>query len=321
MLRKEALLCFMIDMKKRGKISILFILLCASSICYGQNRNVSDSIFHVIIENPKTKLATRKFSDGIKKEFHELNNLRNEWTAFREFNPKRKLKEEGVYLNGYNYGIWTRYDAKGNIVSQIDYAIPKLIIGEQQTHINAFDEVKEIGDSIITAHFDADFAKSIRLNASRTYWYTDHSSGSWFEKSIGKPKRYILRYSIVVDDTLFFTPIEIQISRQKVTALNGVPTVHASQFKIDYQEALEIAKAKGYGQIHNTVFKDNEFMQLVFMDDTYYWCISSIKADKVQSYPQSNSLRITADGQRLYINAFTGDISVEDFEGVMHVCE
>ncbi|MFT4661158.1 MAG: hypothetical protein ACI8XB_001429 [Patiriisocius sp.] len=300
---------------------ILFVLLIASSICFGQNTISSDEIFQEIVGNPKTELDKKTYSDGIMKEFYELKNHRNEWIAFNEFHPQGKIKEQGVYLNGYNFGVWKEYDSKGVIISQIDYSIPKQIVGPNQTHLNKFTEAKEIGDSIIKSHFDSTFAKSIRLNAPRSYWYTENNSGSWFEKASKIPNEFTLRYSIIIQDSLYFTPIEIRIENKQVQSLKGTPSTESFKFQIDYQKALEIAELKGYGQIHKTAFKDSEFMTLAFKDDIYYWTISRIAEDKWKGYPNSNSGTITANGRTLYINSLTGKTTESDFGGIINVCD
>lgn len=300
---------------------ILFVLLFANSICFGQNTISSDSIFKAISDNPRTELDKKTYPGGVTKEFYELKNQRNEWSAFIEFDSQEKIREKGVYLNGYNFGIWTEYDSKGKIISQIDYSVPKLMVGQNQIHLDEFMEAKEIGDSIIKAHFNPDFVKSIRLNAPRSYWYTVNNSGSWFEKATEKPVEFTFRYSIVIRDTLYFTPIEIRIENKQVKSYNGIPNSESFQFQIGYHKALEIAKAKDYGQIHKTAFKDSEFMKLAFMDDNYFWTISRIIEDKWEGYPNSNSGTITANGKTLYINSLTGETTESDFGGIINVCD
>jgi hypothetical protein len=300
---------------------ILFVLLIAHLICFGQNTISSDSIFKAIVENPRTKLDKKTYSGGIIKEFYEIKNQQNEWIAFNEFDLKGKIKEQGVYLNGYNFGIWKEYDTKGEIISQIDYSIPKQVIGQNQTHSNIFQEFLAISDSIITAHFNSDFVKSIKLNAPRSYWYSETNSGSWFEKASKIPSKFTLRYSILIQDTIYFTPIEIRIENKQVTSISGIPNSESFKFQIDYQKALKIAQSKGYGQIHKTVFKDSEFMKLTFKDDTYYWTISRIAEDKWEGYPNSNSRTITANGKTLYINSLTGETTESDFGGIINVCD
>lgn len=303
------------------QFKILFLLLIVNSICIGQNTISSDSIFQEIINNPKTELDKKTYSGGIIKEFYELKNQRNKWIAFNEFYPNGRIKEKGIFLNGYNYGIWTEYDSKGEIISQIDYSIPKQIVGQNQIHINEFQEALEIGDSIIKAHFDSAFVKAIKLNAPRSYWYTETNSGSWFEKASDNPVEITLRYSIVIRDTLYFTPIEIRIENKQVKSFKGIPNTESFQFQIDYQKVLEIAQSKGYGQIHKTAFKDSEFMKLAFKDDSYYWIISRIIEDKWEGYPDSNSGTITANGKTLYINSLTGETTESDFGGIINVCD
>lgn len=303
------------------KSKILFLLLLANSICFGQNVTSSDSIFHSIIENPRTELEKKTYPGGIIKEFYELKNERNVWTVFNEFHPKGKIKEQGVYLNGDNFGIWTEYDSTGRIISQIDYSIPKQIVGQNQTHSNEFAVIKEIGDSIIKSHFDSAFVKSIRLNAPRSYWYTANNSGSWFEKASQIPNEFTLRYSIIIRDSLYFTPIEIQIENKQIKSINGIPNTKSFKFQIDYQKALKIAQSKGYGLIHKTAFKDSEFINLTLKDDTYYWTISQIEKDNWKGYPNSNSGTITAIGKTLYINSLTGETNENDFGGIINVCD
>src|SRR5690606_29044406 len=148
--------------------------------------------------------------------------------------------------------------------------------------------------------------KSIRLNAPRSYWYSESNSGSWFEKASEIPNDFTLRYSFTIRDTLYFTPVEIRIKKEQVKFYSGIPDTNLFKFHIDYEKAIEIAKSNGYGQIHNTAFKESEFMGLAFDDNNYYWIISKIPKDKWEGYQNSKGGIITANGKTLYINTQTG---------------
>lgn len=306
-------------MKLQAKI--LFVLLITNSVCFGQKPTSTDSLFQSIVENPRTELDKRIYTGGIINEFYELKNERNEWTAFNEFDSQGRIKEHGVYLNGYNFGVWRKYDSTGKVTSQIDYSIPKQLTGQNQIHLIEFSKVKDLGDSIIKTHFDSAFIKTIRLNAPRSYWYSKNNSGSWFEEAYEIPNKFTLRYSITIRDTLYFTPIEIQINNKKVISYSGIPDTNSFKLHIEYNEAFEIAKSNGYGQIHKTAFKDSEFMHLTFKDNNYYWVISRITKDKWEGYQDSNGGIITADGKTLRINALTGEATESEFGGLINVCD
>lgn len=299
------------------------------SICFnfslnlqGQTINKSDSIIQSIINNPQTKLERDMKSDGSIKEFYELKNQRNKWTVYKEYYTDESLKELGVFLNGYQYGYWSSFDSNGKISSQIDYNSPKQIVGKPQMFVNTFSEAMSIGDSILRAHFNPNVISNIRFNASRSYWYTDLNSGTWYENSENEPKSYLLRYSIVIHDTLIFTPLEVNLKKQQkleIVSIEGFPSSSSFGFKIDYNRALEIAKAEGYGEIHNTAFHESEYLNLIVRDDEYYWVISKISDDLFRRVDKSNGGIISAIGKTLYINCLTGETTERDSEDVIIV--
>ncbi len=257
-------------------------------------------------------------SDGSIKEFYELKNQRNIWTVYKEYYADKSLKELGVYLNGYEYGYWNSFDSLGKIISQIDYNSPQRIVGNPQIFENSFSEAMSIGDSTLRAHFNPKFISNIRFNASRSYWYTDLNSGNWYDNSEYEPNSFLLRYSIVIHDTLIFTPLEISLKKQKkleIVSMGGFPSSPYLGFKIDYIRALKIAKTKGYGEVRKTAFHESQFLNLVMRDNEYYWVISKISDDLFRSVDESNSGIISAIGKTLYINCLTGDTTERDFEG------
>lgn len=302
------------------RFTILFLTTLIGISCFGQDTNSSDSIFQAIIEHPKTKLDRNNYKGGVVKEFYELENVQNEWVALKEFDAMGVLREKGVYFNGHNYGVWTEFDSIGEISSLIDYSIPKQWLGQNQIHTDEFEKAKAIGDSLLHSHFDPEFLESIRLNASRTYWYAGSNSGSWFESALNIPEKFKLRYTVVILDTVFFTPIEITLQNHQIISYDGIPDTSAFKFQLGYGEALEIAKSMGYGQVHETAFSSNEFMHLTFDRGVYYWTISSVSEEEVNVFRDGYNATLLAEGQTLLINAYTGQVTEQPFDGIINRC-
>ena len=298
-------------------IILLIILLNFSLTTFGQ---VDSILFNSIVNNPKTKLTTRSKSNVVIQEFHELTTPLNRWSAFREFHPNRKIKEIGIFLNGYSYKVWTKYDSLGNILELIDYSNPKI----SQTHENFFIRYKLKADSLLQKHFDHRVYESIQLNLERSYWYAKNESGKWNENSNEVPHGLLLRYSIVINDSNIITPIVVNfkgLNDSLIIKKSGIPSSKNYHFNITYSEANKIASQKGYGIQHGTVFQKSEVLRLSFRDGEYFWTISSILKVDWYKYNGSNSKRGTATGKTILINCRTGETNETDYQGIVNYCD
>ncbi|WP_020531040.1 hypothetical protein [Flexithrix dorotheae] len=306
------------------KNTFCILILWISCSAFGQEKPIdTDSLFNKILSNPKTKFDRKTYSKSIVKEFYELQLNENDWTAFREYYPNNNIKEKGIFLNGDYFGIWKTYDKNGNLILEINYFFSKKIKGSDLGFEKIFDQCKSKADQLIQSHFGAQ--NNFKLNASRSYWYSDNNSGTWFGKRSEKPKEFLLRYSYNASDTLKFGVIELhfnsdlELIRDKA---KGLPNTKPYEFKIDYFKAKEIATSLMYGITnHQNAFKESEYLNLIFdeSDDCYKWIISNVPDTKWKAYKDTNSGTITGIGKTLSINCSTGDIDESDFEGTIIV--
>ncbi len=300
----------------------IFTISCAS---FGQVKKSvnADSVFSSIIGNPNTKLDRKTYTKRVVKEFYELQQNQNKWTAFKEYYGNGKIKEKGVFLNGDSFGIWLTYNKKGKVISKIDYSTSRKIIGNELGFEENFELCKSNADRIIKTHFGLD--NKIKLNASRSYWYSENSSGTWFEKRIEKPTEFLLRYSYQATETNTFGIIELHFDSDLnliTKKSKGLPTKKPYQFKISYDEAMKIAKSNNYGLInHQNAFKGSEYLELYFdsNDDSYKWIISNIPKTNWKAIENTNSGTITGIGKTLYIDSSTGLTKETDFGGIINV--
>lgn len=302
---------------------IIILILVISSPSFGQEASENtiniDSLFNSIIKNPETKLDRNNYPKGIVKEFYELQQKKDKWTAFKEYYSNGKIKEKGVFLNGDYFNLWTVYDKSGKVVSEINYSDSKIIVGKNMGFEKLFEECKSKSDSIINIHFGID--NGIKLNASRSYWYSENNSGTWFEKRNEKPTEFLLRYSFYVTEFNSFGIIELHFDSdlnliEKET--KGLPKTQPYEFNISYDKAIEIAKSKNYGLVnHENTFKESEYLNLIFNQEnnSYNWVISNVPETKWKAYKNTNSGTITGIGKTLYIDCSTGLTNETDFGG------
>jgi len=303
---------------------IYILIFWISCSAFGQKNSINtDSIFNEILNNPNTKLDRKTYAKSIIKEFHELQLNENVWTAFREFYPNNNLKERGIFLNGDCFGIWKEYDENGNLISEINYLLSKKLKGSNLGFEQISEQCKSKADQIIKSHFGE--KNNFKLNASRSYWYSNNGSGTWFEKRSEKPKEFLLRYSYNVSDSLKFGVIELYFNSNLELIPNkvkGLPKTKPYEFKIDYLKAKDIAKSKLYGIAnHQNAFKESEYLKLIFdkNDDCYKWIISKVPETKWKGYKNTNSGTIIGIGKTLSINCSTGNSVENEFGGIIIV--
>ena len=302
---------------------IIILILVISFPSFGQETSENtiniDSLFNSIIKNPETKLDRNNYPKGIVKEFYELQQKKDKWTAFKEYYSNGKIKEKGIFLNGDYFNLWTVYDKNGKVVSEINYSDSKIIVGKNMGFEKLFEKCKSKSDSIINIHFGID--NRIKLNASRSYWYSENNSGTWFEKRNEKPTEFLLRYSLYVSEFNSFGIIELHFDSDLnliEQESKGLPSTKGYEFNISYDKAMDIAKSKNYGLIqHKNVFEDNEYLNLIFdkESDSYKWIISDVPETKWKGYKNTNSGTITGIGKTLFIDCSTGKTKETDFGG------
>lgn len=226
----------------RQHIFILTLLIPLT--CFGQkNKEVFND----------TSIITTNYykAYGYIAEFNKLKKIKK--TYFRKFDYKtKKLIEEGVFLNGYNVGLW-KYYSNGTLEKTINYDNGQVEYFSKNTapFANYFDFIKTKADSILIKNYGADFFKSnIRWNASGSYYYAPGVASVWFEKATIKPKDFVMRYDVLFGDDKY-PLIEFKLDsigninynfRGKgiIKCKSGVCT-----FNVDYNQAIQLAKSKG----------------------------------------------------------------------------
>lgn len=279
---------------------------------------ISDSIANYIKFNPKVILDTFTRSK-IKLVRYELKNGINKWVLNSEFYKSGKLKEKGLYLNGWSFGKWYKYDKKGNIISETDHSIGKKIKGKVLNFNELFRKYKGKSDSLLIERFGIIFFnKHIRFNAEKSHWYTSSNSGSFLEQRKSKPREYLLRYSIVENDTLIFTTIELRFEKKsnyKIQIEKGIPNIKYD-FKINYKKANEIAIKNGFGiEKHNNEFSEREYLSLFYNkeEQSYFWSISNIPKT-LYSETLEGKIR-KGIGKSMRINCLNGEIKIGEYGG------
>lgn len=297
--------------------NIVFILIImVSHLSFAQDAPKfmnTDSLFNNILKNPKTKLERKSYPKNIIKEFYTLKQNINELIAFYEYYPNGDIREKGVFVNGDYFGTWKVFNQEGKVVSEIDYRDAKKIIGPQLGYETLFDICKATSDSIINAHFGV--YNNIRLNPSKSYWYSKNDSGSWFEERKEKPNEFLLRYYYYDSELNSFEMIELYFDTNGnflADASKGLPTHIPYTFNIDYHQALEIATSKNYelNTIVPIISKRYGFIRLYYhaKEDTYKWVFPIIsRTNQEVIHPNKESETINSkEPNSLHINCNTG---------------
>jgi len=285
------------------------------------NRNIdfiTKNIIKKITTNPKVELDSFTRSKILFKQFN-ISNGTNNWTYNTEFYENGILKEKGLYLNGWSFGKWFKYNKNGKLISEIDYNSGKIIIGENLNYENLILKLKSKSDSLLIEKFGKSFFDNhIKLNAERSYWYNSSNSGNLLEQRKRKPKEVLFKYSIIENDTIIFTPIKIKFAIESnfiMKQVSGVPNRYYN-FKIDYHKAYEIAQKNGFGiKKHNNEFRNQEYLNLFYdsKKQSYYWTISNIPET---SYSETNNVKIRKGiGKSMIINCENGKVTIKDFSG------
>ena len=304
--------------------AVIVLLFLNCIIGYGQERIDSSALFDDILANPATELDSRTYSENVVKELYELDAGRNQWTAFKEFYSTGELYEKGIFLNGEYFSVWKTFDKAGNIESVIDYSAAKRLRGPAFGYEELFKQCRAAAQGVIEQHFGQE--NRLKLNVSRSYWYSENSSGTWFEPRSEKPNELRLVYAYAESDSLRFDAVSLYFdtsSEPRLTETEGLPAQQPYNFKVDYTQALSIAQSKGFGlKNRNNVFKDSEYLNLVFNEklSRYFWIISRVHKTEytpVEGYP--GSAVVKGFGKTLRIDSLTGQVTESKFNGVGNI--
>lgn len=279
---------------------------------------ITDSITNTIKSNPNKELDSFVRSKTTFKRFQVSTGINN-WTYNTEFYENGNLKKKGLYLNGWSFGKWYEYDKTGEIISEIDYSNAKVIKGKKLNFESIFLKHRTESDSLLIARFGKSFFENhIRLNIDRSYWYNSSNSGNFLEQRKSIPEELLLRYSIVENDTIIFTPIEIRFKKEsdfEIKEEKGIPKSYYD-FKINYQKAKVIAEKNGFGiERHNNEFSQQEYLSLFYnpKEQSYYWSISNV-FETLYSETDNGKIR-KGIGKSIIINCKNGKVIIDDFGG------
>lgn len=226
-------------------------------------KNQTDTITYQVLPEPppigvevktdSSVIRTNTYEDmNSVREFNELDSLDRTYYKEFYFNTHR-LKEQGVFEDGYCVGVWRYYDNKGKLYKEIDFETghKTLFGGRTEPFDDIFIEMKSKGDSTLRSFFGSGFFEShIQWDPNRSYYYSQNDSGNWFEIPSEKPERFLLRYFVKLDSKNKYSTIEFELNR-KGRIISGEETLGLKQcnsgckFSVDYSKAIEVAKQNG----------------------------------------------------------------------------
>ena len=264
-------------------------------------------------------IETKFFPDfGYIGEFNELKNKKK--TYYRQFDYITKmLTEEGVWVNGYNVGLWKYYSADGKLEKTINYdnGETKQFSESISPFKNYFDFIKSKADSLLIVNLGANFFQNnISWNASNSYYYGPSLAGRWFEETSLKPNIFLMRYDVILEKNIKFSLIEFYLdSIGKLTHrflsddTKGIRRCNSKSndcmFNITTEKAFGFAKDKGL-----KMEKDKYFIYLEYNPDVktseLFGDYEMIVADYDRSETKDN--RTTHFYNGLIIDPWTGKV-------------
>lgn len=282
-------------------------------------RSITDSIFFALSNNPKT-IHDSYSRNSTNFYWWNYDNSINKWSLYKSYYKNDTLKEKGIYLNGWSFGLWQKFDDQGQLISETDYSIPHRKARNLLKYHQLLESLECKADSILITAFGKGFCDlHLILNADRTFWYTENNAGSLYENPEAMPHNLIYRYSIVFNDTLISKPIEIEFNINdefEPRFKYGAPKGEKFEFKIDYFTAANIAKVLRYGQtFHNTEFIQREVLRFVYSENSgkYFWEISNVPESIL--LVENGVKIIKGNGKTLSIDISSGQTKETKFEG------
>jgi len=277
---------------------------------------ISDSISIFILNHPKMEIDSFKASNTSFIRY-QLNTRANNWIFQNGFHKNKKLKEKGLYLNGWSFGKWYKYDDSSGLVKELDFSMPNSIIDKNLKYHNLINKQKLKCDSLLSVKFGKSFFNNhIKLKPEKSYWYNSTNSGNLLEERKSIPNELLFRYSIVFNDTLIMTPIKLTFKMKdsfKLSESKGVPEKDSLSFKIKYHEAVNISREYKYGlKYNNNEFSEYECLRLICSNDNkYYWIISRVPETVYTD--DINGTILKGIGENLIINCETGEVLETEF--------
>jgi hypothetical protein len=206
------------------------------------------------VKTDSSFITTKNYEDlNSIREFNDLDSI--DRTYYKEYYfDTRKIKEQGILENGDCAGRWKYYNKKGTLIKEINFDT-----GEKRLYNNKVDpfddvflEMRSKGDSILALYFGEEFVRDhLQWNPNRSYYYTQNSSGSWFEVPGEEPKEFVFAYFILLDKDHKYPTIEFKLNNKgdmirwsyHSTGLKLCgPTC---EFNIDIASATAIARQHG----------------------------------------------------------------------------
>lgn len=216
--------------------------------CFGQ-KNTS-------VETDSSTIETKYFKD--EDYIAEFNRLKDQDKIYyKQFDFKTKnVTEEGVFLKGYNVGLWKYYSKKGKLEKSINYETgeAKYLSSNKPKYADYFEFIKLKADSILISNFGSKFfSNNIIWNVVNSYYYGPASTGRWFEETEEKPNIFLMRYQVIFDNKKHQT-IEFHVDasgnlthRFGDDDIKGIKKCKENEceFTLTLKQAFDLGKAEG----------------------------------------------------------------------------
>ncbi|MDP3146460.1 MAG: hypothetical protein Q8N66_13700 [Bacteroidota bacterium] len=306
---------------------LIFISIFATLSIFGQTQDVlilkyNGKEKNHIKKTDSSVIETKFFPDfGYIGEFNELKKEKKIY--YKQFDYATKiLTEEGIWVNGWNVGLWKYYSADGKLEKTINYdnGETKQFSGTISPFKNYFDFIKSKADSILKTNLGLSFFQNnISWNASNSYYYGPSLAGRWFEETSSKPNIFLLRYDVLLEKDIKFSLIEFYLDSTGNLTNRFLPDDNKGirrcnnnsndcKFNITTEKAYNLAKDKGM-----KMEKDKYFIYLEYNPDIKtsdsFGDYELIVADYNRTETRDN--RTTHFYNALVIDPWTGKIKEE----------
>lgn len=235
---------------------LIIILTFSLQLCFSQENSKVETDTSVI----ETRYYTDFNSIGI---FNELKDKSRTYYTELYFDSK-KLKEQGVFVDGNSVGIWKEFAQTGKLIREIDH--DKGIITFFDKKAFPFLELQNLyklkGDSIIKAIYSQDFFdKHVIWSLGSSYIYNNDESGNWTDEFKKRPTKFLLLYNIKLDGKNYDDLIEFEINSkgqfipneyEDIYGFEQLPKNSPKTFKLNQQRAIELARQKGLQENDST---------------------------------------------------------------------
>jgi hypothetical protein len=178
----------------------------------------------VSMKTDSSVITTNTYEDlNSVREFNRLESI--DRTYYKDYYwDTHTIKEEGIFEDGYCFGLWKYYDKKGTLYKEIDFETgnKRLYGGGSEPYDDVLLEMRTKGDSILKACFgSAFFERYIQWDPSHSYYHSENGHGSWFDVPAEKPEEFRLRYFVSLERRQKHSTIEFKLDRKGRIMLDG----------------------------------------------------------------------------------------------------